>query len=67
MEKMTSEQMAQAMDMMIRMQCMDSIDTSLKTIVDAHHSLDYRNMDIDRFKAISDAFENLAKTMGETL
>ena len=65
MEKMTSDQMVKAMDMMIRMQCMDDIDTSLKTIVDSFKNLDFHNMEIDKLKAISDAFENLAEAITE--
>lgn len=65
MKKMTGKQMAEAMDMMIRMQLMESMDISIKKMCEGYKSLDFRTMEIDKLKAISDGFESVVKAMEE--
>ena len=64
MEKMTSKKITEAMDMMVRMQFMESIDNSVKEMCKAYKKIDFEHISIDKLKEISESFENIVKIMG---
>ena len=65
MAKVTNEQIEQAMDMVMRMQLVASIDESIKTMTEFYEKLDFKTIDIETLKDLSDAFEGVCKAMGK--
>lgn len=65
MAKITNEQIAEAMDMAIRMQLVSSINESIKKMTEFYKTLDFKAINIEKLKALADAFDAVVDVMEE--